>query len=210
VKHDREALTPLTEALPDLRERIAAAAQELYLRDGIEGFSMRKVADLVGVSAPAIYRHFKNREELLDEIVVSGLKLLEDYLRPALDAPTPYERLRCMTENFLDFALERPRYFDSAFRVPAPGVSGFKDEIEKRKWETFRLALEQVAACMEQGLFQRDDPLQVAVTVWAEAHGLVTLYRTGRFGQDAGAFRALYRGCMERLMRGLRAERPPP
>jgi AcrR family transcriptional regulator len=193
--------------MADLRERIAAAAQELVLRDGIEGFSMRKVADRVGVSAPAIYRHYRNREELLNEIVLEGLRQLEHCLRPALDAATPYERLVAMTERFLDFALESPRYFEFAFRVQGLDVAGFPEEIEARKWETFRLALEQIAACMEQGVFRRDDPVQVAITFWAEAHGLVTLYRTGRFGQDPAAFRRVYRGCLARLMQGLTTDR---
>ena len=72
--------------MSELRERISAAAQELYLREGVEGVSMRKVADMVGVSAPAIYRHFENKDALLDEIVVRGLRILEQYLRPALEA----------------------------------------------------------------------------------------------------------------------------
>jgi AcrR family transcriptional regulator len=73
-----------------LRTRISAAAQELYLREVIEGFPMRKVAELVGVSARAIYRHFKNKDELLNEIVIEGLKILESYLRPALESGERY------------------------------------------------------------------------------------------------------------------------
>ena len=92
-----------------VRARIAAAAQELYLQEGIDGISMRKVADRVGISAPAIYRHFKNKEELLSEIVVEGLKILEQYLGPALESGTPYERLVRMADRYLDFALEHAR-----------------------------------------------------------------------------------------------------
>ena len=79
-------LTLLT--MSDLRERISAAAQALYLEGGIDGISMRKVGNRVGVSAPAIYRHFENKEALLQEIVVEGLRILEGYLTQALDAPS--------------------------------------------------------------------------------------------------------------------------
>jgi AcrR family transcriptional regulator len=189
--------------MPSLRSRISAAAQELYLSEGVEGVSMRKVADRVGVSAPAIYKHFKNKEELLDEIVIHGLKILADYLRPALDAPTPYERLVRMTEHYLDFALEQPKYFDFAFLTPSPRKGEVADEIAHPEWDTFRLAVGQIAACAEDGMFHGGDPLETAIIVWAEVHGLVTLYRTGRFGSDPDAFRTVYRRCVDRLLRGL-------
>jgi AcrR family transcriptional regulator len=188
-----------------LRSKISAAAQELYLREGTEGFSMRKVAERVGISAPAIYRHFKNKEELLNEIVIEGLKILEEYLRPALDAATPYDRLIRMTDNYLSFALEQPKYFDFAFLTPSPGQNHVATEIARPDWDTFRLAIEQVAACAEAGLFPKDDPLETAVTIWAEVHGLITLYRTGRFGQDPEIFRAVYRQSVDRMLRGLKA-----
>ena len=187
-----------------LRTKISAAAQELYLRDGIEGFSMRKVAEMVGVSAPAIYRHFKNRDELLNEIVVEGLNILGEYLRPALDADTPYERLVRMSDRYLSFALEQPKYFDFAFLIPSPGLGQVAEGLERPDWETFRLALEQVAACVEAGIFPPGDPLETAITIWAEVHGLIALYRTGRFGTDPEAFRAVYARSVERTLRALR------
>jgi len=188
-----------------LRTKISAAAQELYLREGIEGISMRKIADRVGISAPAIYRHYKNKDELLNEIVIEGLKILEGYLGPALETGTPYERLVRMSDRYLDFALEQPKYFDFAFLVPSPFITRLADEISQPDWGTFRLCIEQVADCMEQGIFPKEDPLETAITIWAQVHGLVTLYRTGRFGQDPDAFRIVYRQCLDRMMRGLKA-----
>jgi len=191
--------------MSDLRSKISTAAQELYREEGIEGFSMRKVADKVGVSAPAIYRHFKNKEELLNEIVIEGLKILEGYLRSALEAPTPYERLVQMTDRYLSFALEQPRYFDYAFLIPNPTLSSVADEIARPDWATFRLAVQQVTECAEAGVFPAEDPLETAVTIWAGVHGLVTLYRTGRFGQNADLFREVYRQSVDRMLRGLKA-----
>jgi AcrR family transcriptional regulator len=170
---------------------------------------MRKVARMVGLSAPALYRHFRNKEELLDEIVSAGLRILEDYLGPALEADEPYERLVRLTENYLSFALEQPEYFDVAFLTPAPKVTGFQEEIDKPDWATFRLAVEQVSACMEQGVFQPDDPLATALTIWAEVHGLVTLFRTGRFAMDPTQFRQVYRTSVDRMLKGLMAPSTP-
>lgn len=193
----------------DLRTRIASAAQELFLEGGVEAVSMRKVAELVGVTAPAIYRHFKDKDELLNEIILSGLGILEGYLRPAFDAPTPEARLVRLIDRYLDFALEQPKYFDFAFLVPSRTVSHMSEEIARHGMETFGFALQQVGLCMEQGTFKKDDPLETAILIWAEVHGLVTLFKMKRFGPDETEFRRIYRGAVDRLLRGLRVDGHP-
>ena len=99
---------------------------------------------------------------------------------------------------------DRRPYF--AFLVPSPTTDPIPEEIEKRNFYTFKMALDQVAACMEDGVLEKDDPLETAITVWAELHGLVTLYRTGRFGEDPEQFRATYRHSVRRVLRGLMTE----
>jgi AcrR family transcriptional regulator len=192
--------------MPTLRDRISAVTQELYLEKGIEGVSMRKVAERVGVSAPAIYRHFQNKDELLSEIVVQGLKILEGYLQPAMEAGTPFERLMRMIDGYLDFAISEPRYFDFAFLTPSPDIHRLADELAKPHAATFRIAIDVVADCMKDGTFAEGDPLESGILLWAEAHGLVILFRTGRFGDDEAMFRLIYRRLIDRVIEGLRAE----
>ncbi|HKQ61427.1 MAG TPA: TetR/AcrR family transcriptional regulator [Candidatus Polarisedimenticolaceae bacterium] len=186
-----------------LRERISAAAQELYLREGIEGLSMRKLAEVVGVSATALYRHYGNKDEILHEIVMEGLKILEGYVRPALEAPGPREKLQLLIRHYLDFALEQPKYFDFAFMLPSRMLHQLPDEFERQASVTFKLAVYTVGECMECGVLRRDEPLRAALTLWAHLHGLVTLYRAGRLGNDPEQFRATYHESVERLLRGL-------
>src|SRR5512134_2947685 len=89
----------------NVRDRVLLAAQELFLAHGPDGISMRKIAAKAGVTAPAIYRHYKDKDELLHEIINAGLEILQRYLEPAFRAPTPYERLQLLIDYYLDFAL---------------------------------------------------------------------------------------------------------
>jgi AcrR family transcriptional regulator len=190
--------------MEDIRTRISHAAQDLFLRDGIDGVSMRKVAEKVGVTAPAIYRYFRDKDELLNEIIQSGLKILEDYLKPALEADNPYERLHLLIDRYLDFAIEQPKYFDFAFLVPSRDMSDIPEEIQRHNWTTFRMAVEQVSMCMEQGTFRREDPLETTILLWATVHGLVILFRTERFGPDPEQFRQTFQKVVDRLLDALK------
>jgi AcrR family transcriptional regulator len=190
--------------MSDLRIKISAAAHDLFVKEGLEGFSMRKIADRVGVSAPAIYRHYKNKDELLNEVVTDGLKMLEEYLQPALQADSPLERLHQLVDRFLAFALEQPQTFHCAFMVPSKAIGALSDELARHNWSTFQLAVEQVAECMATGVFRKDDPMETAIMLWAEAHGLITLFKMHRFGPDEKLFKVIYRRSIERLFEGLK------
>jgi len=97
----------------DLKSRISLTAQELFLTEGVGGVSMRRIADRVGVSATAIYRHFRDKEAILEEIINAGLAILSNYLGPPLQAPDPFQRLKGLIDAYLRFAIEQPRYFIS-------------------------------------------------------------------------------------------------
>jgi AcrR family transcriptional regulator len=191
--------------MPDpLRKRISKAAQELFLEGGLENVSMRKVAKMAGVSAPAIYRHYENKDDLLLELIDEGLSILEEYLAPALKEPTPLERLNKLADRFLDFAIEQPKYFEFAFMVPSRSISDVRTELAGKNWVTFNLALEQISACMKEGIFKEDDPLGTAITIWAGVYGLVALHRMHRFGPNDHLFRQIYRSSVDRMLDGLK------
>ena len=190
--------------MENLRERISHAAQDLFVKDGIDGVSMRKVADRVGVTAPAIYRYFRDKDELLTEIISSGLHMLEDYLKPALEAEEPLERLKQLIDNYVNFAIEQPKYFDFAFLVPGRDMGPISEELQRHNWTTFRMAVEQIGMCMERGIFRKDDPIEMSILLWATVHGLVILYRTQRFGPDEAQFRKTCRQTVDRLLDALK------
>ena len=187
-----------------LRKRISQAAQELFLEQGLEGVSMRKVAKMAGVSAPAIYRHYENKDDLLREIIDEGLEILETYLAPALDDSTPLERLNRLADRFLDFAIEQPKYFEFAFMIPSRSISDVRTELAEKNWVTFNMALKQIGDCMEAGISKKDDPLGAAITIWAGVYGLVALHRMHRFGPDDALFRQIYRASVECMLNGLK------
>ena len=188
----------------ELKQRISAAAHELFVEHGPEGVSMRKIAQQVGVTAPAIYRHYKDKGELLDGIINDGLEKLQSQLAPALEASTPLERLRRMGDAYLEFAIEQPKFFDYAFLTPNLGSGSISGEIERHDRRIFRHAIEQVTRCVQEGTFGPADPIEVSIMVWSTVHGLVTLYRGGRLGLTDDQFRETYRRTVDSMLEGLR------
>jgi AcrR family transcriptional regulator len=183
------------------RRRILAAAKSLHRR-GESAVSMRKVAHQVGVTAPAIYRHFSNRQTLVEAIVHSGFDELERSLHAALDA-RPKDEVLAVMVAFREFAVREPRLFDEMFLRKRKSARRYPRDFAAGRSPTFAI-LHQVLARELAGRSDADDPLETGLTIWMLAHGLISMYTLGRFEGGSKAFAALYLRCMRRFLAGMR------
>lgn len=186
------------------RESIVARACGLYLSEGLEGFSMRKLARLLGVTAPALYRHYDGKEAVLVDVVAEAYKLFAQYLYRALGAATPEERFRQAGIEYLNFALEHPRMYEVLFTpVEAMGMAELPDEIAAQACAVGQFWRDRVREAIDAGLLRPFDVEAVSTTLWAHAHGLVTIYHRGFIPVSEEQFRELFRQSAERIAVGL-------
>lgn len=184
-------------------EKILQAAHALFDKEGAEAVTMRRVADAVGISAMAIYRHFPNREALLKRLSDDSFQQAAQDWSTRVRATSPRKRLLEVMEPYLDYALGHPHLFDHAFSVPRDDARRFPEDFRARRSPTLNVVADTVAAGIRAGVLRKADPWEVAMSVWAHAHGLVALYRAGRFSYDEAQFRAFYLRSLRRLIDGL-------
>lgn len=172
--------------------KILAAARALLEREGADEVSMRRVADAVGITPMAIYRHFANREALLKAVADAAfLEVAQEWSARARH-PDLMQALRHSMENYLDYALRHPHMFDYNFLVARDGARRFPEDFRARCSPTLNVVADMLTEAMRQGLLRENDPWDIAMTLWAQAHGLIALYRAGRFSYDEERFRAFY------------------
>ena len=92
---------------PLSRDRIETAAFEVIERDGLEGFSTRKLATELGCEAMSIYHYFPSKAHLMDALVD---RAASEFVPPPADLPWP-QRLLAVSRAYRDLALRRPRFF---------------------------------------------------------------------------------------------------
>lgn len=186
-----------------------ACACELFLRDGFDGFSMRRLARSVGVTAPALYRHYEGKEAVLHHVVGHAYQQMSQYLYRALEGRSPEERLLLAGRGYLDFALDHPRLYDALFASPdLAGLGELPDGVEAQGCAIGQFWNDRIRECMDAGILRRRDPGDVALTLWAHAHGLISLRARGLLGSadelPDEAFREMYRESSRRALEGLR------
>ncbi len=193
--------------MSDQREKILACACDLYLEDGLEGFSMRKLARQVGVTAPALYRYYEGKEHVILDVVREAYREFSGSLYQALEGRTPEERLRRAGEGYLDFALKHPRWYQMVFISPEQlGVTDVPEELEAQGCAIHQFWVDRLRECMEAGLLRDDDPERVGMTMWAHSHGLITLYQNGHLDLTPEEFRLVLQESGQRMLKGIATE----
>lgn len=200
-------LTLLT-SVSDTRERIVEEARDLYLTEGLAGLSMRRIAERVGVSATALYRHFEDKEALLMAVVQAGFERFTSYLMRGLAGKSPGERLALTGQGYLRFALENPSYYRIMFMSSREtiGYDRFPARSKEKLSTSFQLLVDRTRECQDAGLIRPGDPHEVAVVIWAFVHGLVSLYLTGHMGpfdRKPEAFARFYAAAQAEFLLGL-------
>lgn len=188
------------------RDTILSSARDIYLESGLQGLSMRKVAAKSGITPMAIYRHFENKDDLQEQILIKGFQSFGSYLNRGLKGNTPIERIRLTTEGYLAFASEQSKYFEIIFMSIDP-IKELKvrEIIRKEATATFTFLVDRVQECIDAGFFKDESAYTTAVTILAEVNGLVSLYLTNTFGWTYEEFEVVFSKSLDRTMAGFMA-----
>ncbi len=157
-----------------LKEALIAAAAQLVEEKGAENFSMADACRLAGVSTAAPYRHFRDRNELLAEVVNQGFRDLAeaDHQAVLTAGEGTLEGIIEMGKSYVGFAARRPGVFRLMFgqNSHVKRVEGVLEE----GMECFGEVIQQVALyCETHGC--KEDARQVALRLWTFVHGAASL-----------------------------------
>jgi AcrR family transcriptional regulator len=161
-----------------LHTEILAAARDLLAATGSEtAVSIRAVADRVGVTPPSIYLHFPDKESLLEAVCAEVFTQLDVAMEEAArTADTPFAALRERGLAYVRFALANPEQYRLVLMRRGELDIGPGDIEELAAQGAFAHLIDSVRECQRIGIFVADDdPVQLALSCWAAAHGVAAL-----------------------------------
>ncbi|WP_158811323.1 TetR/AcrR family transcriptional regulator [Beijerinckia sp. L45] len=164
---------------PSTKTRLITAATCLLDEGGPEAVTLRAVAQAVGVSHNAPYKHFKDKRAILAAVAeASFVEMAARFRETALKKATPLQALRVVVENYLSFA----RHFPARYRLlfSDPDISQHGGMLETEALETFETVANLVVAAQKSGELAKGDPARATALIYATAHGLADLELSGR------------------------------
>ncbi len=159
-----------------LREEILDVSKQLLLKHGFSKISMRKIAKKADVTATSIYLHFKNKDDLLLVLIEESIANLNSVLRNALnEADSPIEQLESLADAYVGYAMENPQEYEIIYMVRPEEMPKYPKEKFQQVREIYELLAGIIQRGKERNLFDVEDPLVSAYTLWAQIHGVVSV-----------------------------------
>src|ERR1700693_210636 len=139
----------------ELRQAILTAAGELFLEQGYERFSLRKVAERIGYSPTTIYLYFRDKDDLLFTVVDEGFERFGQQLAAAAaSTEDPWERLIALGRAYIAFGLQNPVYYQLMFMQRTDFLTQRQVGESQPRIASFRVLQQTVQQAIDAGVLR--------------------------------------------------------
>ena len=161
----------------EIRGKILDAARDLFVAEGYEAVTMRRIADRIEYSPTAIYFHFRDKEALLKELCETDFLTLAQQFTSMQKISDPLAKLKATGMAYLRFGLEHPNHYRLMFMTPHPAVEPDTERGNPEE-DAYAFLKAIVAQAIAEKRFKREysDADLVSQTVWSGVHGVVSLH----------------------------------
>jgi AcrR family transcriptional regulator len=165
----------------ELKKDILQAARELFTERGYEATSIRNIAEKIEYSPATVYLYYRDKDEIMHALHSEGFKLLVSYFSELVSIPKAFDRLKAMGLGYIRFAIENPDMYNLIFVMQDPlnHVHECVDDNWDEGDQAFKVLLQTISACQEEGYFKGLDAAAVSFMVWSTVHGLCSLRISG-------------------------------
>jgi AcrR family transcriptional regulator len=165
----------------ETRDKILDAARDLFVTEGYEGVSMRKVADKIEYSPTAIYVHFADKKELFMDLCREDFARLAEVFQGSAMASDPVERLKQIGRTYIQFGVHYPNHYKLMFMTPHPPAELDEEDCETKgnpELDAYAFLKATVQQAIDGGYLRPGlvDAELVSQTMWAGVHGVISLH----------------------------------
>ena len=191
---------------PNLQEAIKKTAREQMAENGSASLSLRAIARELGITAPAIYNYFANRDDLVTALIVDAYNSLRDALLASQESEeeSHAEQILASARAYRNWALAHPEEYSLIFGTPIPNYHAPMEITGPAAAGSMEVLISVLDAAQQDGAFATDEILlgtpemiqawidkldydgnpaviQFAMASWSQIHGLVSLELNGHF-----------------------------
>jgi AcrR family transcriptional regulator len=164
----------------ETHDKILDAARELFVTEGYDGVSMRRVAEKIEYSPTAIYVYFADKQELFHELCQQDYARLAGVFQSSAMSSDPIERLKQIGSTYTEFGVRYPNHYKFMFMTPHPPDEPDEEDRERMgnpevdAYAFLKWAVQQAIDTRRLREELKDADL-VSQTLWAAVHGVISL-----------------------------------
>lgn len=158
-----------------MRELILTSAFTLFVKEGFEKITIRRIAEHIEYSPGIIYHYFKDKKDILYALQARGFEELHKRLQDVLAIKHPLLRLKKQFRIFVSFGREMPEYYDLMFLMRGPTKWTRETDAATPGRRAYDFLKDNVRECMRARYLVSGDPDIVSFSFLAHVNGIVLL-----------------------------------
>ncbi len=192
----------------NLKEEFITIAMDFIAKEDVEKLTLKVLSDATGTSRSAIYKHFKNKDALIETIIERGFDKFDA-------ATTPYfkDQSKALVDRFyltgklyVEFARKNPNLYRLLFGKKYAHIREDLLSIKDEDCSGFSALQRTVEDGQKQGVLKKEDSYKQAIIIWATMHGISSLIIDG-FMDVEDTYEDIYDTMFETLLTGLVANK---
>jgi AcrR family transcriptional regulator len=165
----------------ETRDKILDAARELFVTEGYEAVSMRRVAEKIEYSPTAIYVYFADKQQLFHELCQQDYARLAEVFQSSAMSSDPIERLKQIGSTYTEFGVRYPNHYKFMFMTPHPPHEPDEEDREimgNPEMDAYAFLKWSVQQALDAGCLREElqDAELISQTLWASIHGVIALH----------------------------------
>ena len=188
----------------NLKTEFLQIALDFIAKEDVDKLTLKILSDATGTSRSAIYKHFKNKDALMERVIEHGFEMFDKTVSPVLGEKenSLIDRFYQSGKLYIKFAKEHPNLYRLLF---GKKYAHIRDEIMSIKdaqcsgFGALKLAIEEG---QESGILTKDDSYKQAIVIWSSLHGISSLIIDG-FMDVEEVYEDVYHNLFETLLAGI-------
>jgi len=192
----------------NLKEEFLRIAFDFIVENDIEKLTLKVLSDATGTSRSAIYKHFKSRDALVEQMIEMGFDKFDKVTSPILlDETMPLvDRFYRSGKVYIGFAKENPNLYRLLFGKKYAHIREEMMSIKDEDCSGFSALKIAIQEGQETGAFKKDSAYKQTIIIWSSLHGLSSLIIDGFMDVDE-LLEEIYEGLFETLLAGVIANK---
>lgn len=192
----------------NLKDDFLKIAFEFIKTEEIEKLTLKILSDKTGTSRSAIYRHFKNKDELIETMIVQGFQQFDDVLSPILldKNSSLIDRFYLGGKALVGFAKEYPNLYRLLFGKKYAHIRESVVSIKDDDCSGFGALKKAIEEGQQSKILKKGDSFKQAIIIWSSLHGMASLEIDG-FMDIQNMHDELYDDMFESLLSGIIADK---
>ena len=191
-----------------LKEEFLQIALDFIAKEDVDKLTLKILSDATGTSRSAIYKHFKNKDALIERVIEHGFEIFDEQTTKVLNDPSValVDKFYLTGKLYIDFAQKNPNLYRLLFGKKYAHIREEIVSIKDDECSGFGALKRTVDEGQKSGILKKEDSFKQAIVIWSSMHGFSSLIIDG-FMDVEEIYEEVYENVFKTLLLGMVADK---